>query len=288
MVNHVDMFKKFFVGLIQTLNWWVVGALLVVFVLLRIRKVGMFTWAMSWWVASYVTLTFGFRVGVPGSVVMIYMAIITGSILAYASSSRERWADFTRPVLDLVLKPSRRFLLALVVLAIPAAAAANVYMKMNVPVLAPQFGRTIHPAPPTEITVHDNTIDLVSGHNPYRHLEADDPEAFAAHVENGRRIYFENCFYCHGDAMAGDGMFAYGLNPIPTNFTDANNLPAFQETFIFWRVAKGAPGMPEEGGPWESAMPAWEDFLTEEEMWDVVLFLYDYTDFAPRENEEHH
>ena len=29
-------------------------------------------------------------------------------------------------------------------------------------------------------------------------------------------------------------------------------------------------------------MPAWEKFLTEEEIWDVVLFLYDYTGQRPR------
>ena len=65
-------------------------------------------------------------------------------------------------------------------------------------------------------------------------------------------------------------MYAHGLNPIPTNFTDAGRAsPQLQETFLFWRIAKGGPGLPEEGGPWDSAMPAWEKFLTEEEMWDV-------------------
>jgi hypothetical protein len=35
-------------------------------------------------------------------------------------------------------------------------------------------------------------------------------------------------------------------------------------------------------------MPAWEKFLTEEEMWDVVLFLYDFSDQQPRAREEGH
>ncbi len=114
------------------------------------------------------------------------------------------------------------------------------------------------------------------------------PEEFAEHVDNGRRVYFQNCFFCHGDLAAGDGMFAYGLNPIPSNFTDQGVLPMLQESFLFWRVAKGAPGLPEEGGPWDSAMPAWEKFLTEEEMWDVILFLYYYNDYRPRALTEHH
>jgi hypothetical protein len=29
-------------------------------------------------------------------------------------------------------------------------------------------------------------------------------------------------------------------------------------------------------------MPAWENFLSEDDMWNVIAFLYDYTDFKPR------
>ena len=71
------------------------------------------------------------------------------------------------------------------------------------------------------------------------------------------------------------------LNPIPTNFADGQTLPNLSETFLFWRIAKGGPGMPEEGAPWDTAMPAWEKFLKEEEMWDVILFLYDFTGERP-------
>jgi hypothetical protein len=35
-------------------------------------------------------------------------------------------------------------------------------------------------------------------------------------------------------------------------------------------------------------MPAWELHLTEEEMWDVVLFLYDFSGFRPRALHEDH
>ena len=33
-------------------------------------------------------------------------------------------------------------------------------------------------------------------------------------------------------------------------------------------------------------MPAWEKHLKEEEMWDVILFLYDFTGLRPRAREE--
>jgi hypothetical protein len=34
-------------------------------------------------------------------------------------------------------------------------------------------------------------------------------------------------------------------------------------------------------------MPAWEDFLTEDEIWAVILFIYEQTGWQPRVMEEH-
>ncbi|NIP59075.1 MAG: cytochrome c [Gemmatimonadetes bacterium] len=33
-------------------------------------------------------------------------------------------------------------------------------------------------------------------------------------------------------------------------------------------------------------MPAWEDFLTEDEIWSVIIFLYEQTGLTPRTWEE--
>ena len=259
-------------------------ALLAVGKVLKFRTLG---WAFVWWIALYVFVNYGFKVPVPASVAGIYMGIVLLALFSFVTASKERSEEFFTPIKQLVNDPAKRPILALVVLAVPALAAVNVYAKMTVPLEAPAFGRTIHPAPPDAISVHDQEISLITADNPYRHLETDDPEAFAEHVQNGRRVYFENCFYCHGDGMAGDGMYAHGLNPIPTNFTDSQIIPILQESFLFWRIAKGGPGLPEESGPWDTAMPAWENFLTEEEMWDVVLFLADFTEYTPRARSEH-
>lgn len=250
-------------------------------------KAGMLTWALLWWVGMFIAITWGFVIPVPSSVVTMYMAIITGALFAYITSDIERTASFMAPLIQVTTQARYRIILMLILLAVPLFAAWNVYRGMQVPLEAPSFGRTVHPAPPDTITVHETEIDLIIADNPYRELDPASDE-FKSHATNGRRVYFENCFWCHGDAMAGDGMFAHGLNPIPTNFTDQGVLPMLQESFLLWRVAKGAPGMPEEGGPWDSAMPAWETFLTEEEMWDAILFLYDYTGYQPRAQEVHH
>ncbi len=50
---------------------------------------------------------------------------------------------------------------------------------------------------------------MVRGEIPFRALEKTDPKAYQKHVENGRRVYYSNCFFCHGDALGGDGMYAH-------------------------------------------------------------------------------
>ena len=264
------------------MSWLVILLIVGTLIVLRRFKLGMLAWLAVCWLASFAFIRFGFDVPVPMSVVKLYMGIVSGALLAYIFSDQDRLAQVKEPLTAFMTERRYAALLALVALAIPTAVAASIYFDMTAPAKPPVFGRTVHPAPPAEITVLDKQFDLNTLDNPYRHLETDDPEAFATRVANGREVYYKNCFYCHGDLMAGDGMFIHGLNPIPTNFQDQGTLPILQESFVFWRIAKGAPGLPEEGGPWASAMPAWERFLTEDEMWNVVLFIYDFTGARPR------
>jgi mono/diheme cytochrome c family protein len=238
-------------------------------------------------VGTYVFFRFGFAAPIPASVVSLYMGIVSIAILAYVSSSDERREEVFRPLLRLMTEKRYTALLGATVVAIPALAAANVYVQMNVPLEPPFFPRTVHPASPLEITVHDRKIDLEAGENPFGPLERSNPDEYRRRVENGRKIYYQNCVFCHGDTMAGNGMFVHALDPIPTNFTDQGALAMLRDTFLLWRISKGGPGLPEEGGPWDTAMPAWEKFLTEEEMWETILFLYDFTGQRPRANEVH-
>src|SRR5207249_11069200 len=55
-----------------------------------------------------------------------------------------------------------------------------------------------------------------------------------------------------------------------------------QEAYLFWRIAKGGPGLPKESKPWNSVMPAWEDRLSAEDIWKVIMYLYDATGYQPR------
>jgi hypothetical protein len=266
------------------MNILVVLAVLAAFGLLRFLRANLLLWAVAWWLGIYVLVRFGFAAPIPSSVISIYMGIVSLAVLAYMSSSRERREEVSRPLVRFMTEKRYTPFLAAAVVALPVLAAANVYVRMNAPLQPPYFARTVHPASPSEITVHDKKIDLDAGDNPFRQLEKSNPQEFRQHVENGRRVYYRNCVFCHGDNMSANGMFAHGLDPIPTNFHDT--IPLLRETFLLWRISKGGPGLPDEGGPWDTAMPAWEKFLKEDEMWDAILFLYDFTELKPRAREE--
>ncbi len=231
------------------MNILVVLAVAAAFGVLRFLRANLLTWAVAWWVGIYLLLRFGFSAPIPSSVITIYMGIVSLAVLAYVSSSQERRAEVSRPLVRLMTEKRLTPLLVASVVAIPALAAANVYVQMNVPIQPPLFSRTVHPASPSEISVHDKKFDLDGGENPFRQLETSNPAEFRQHVEHGREVYYRNCVFCHGDNMTGNGMFVHGLDPIPTNFADPGTIAMLRETFLFWRISKGGPGLPEEGGP---------------------------------------
>jgi len=264
----------------------VILPILAVMVLLRLLRAGVLTWMIVWAVGMYVALLYGFVTPIPDSAVHIYLSITALALFAYATSSRERLRGTVEPLLSFAGDSRYVLPLAIVALAIPGLVAWSIYQSSFQPIQPPFFGRTVHPSPPAEISSHGQKIDLIHGESPFRGLEKTDAKAFREHVENGRRIYYSNCFFCHGDALGGDGMYAHAVNPVPANFQDSGVLPNFQETFFFWRIAKGGPGMPDEGAPGDSVMPEWERFLTNDEIWDVILFLYADTGYRPRTFEE--
>src|ERR1700754_1917415 len=105
-------------------------ALLAVFGILRFRRAGLLLWAGAWWVGIYVLLRFGFTAPIPSSVVTLYMGIISLAIMAYVSSSQERRDEVSGPLVKFMTDRRYTALLAATVVAIPALAAANVYVQM--------------------------------------------------------------------------------------------------------------------------------------------------------------
>ena len=94
------------------LRWPVVLAIVVLFVLLRLRHARSFAWAFACFASIYAFVRFGFVTPIPFSVVVIYMFITTLALTAYVSSSAVRREEFLAPLVALVNEDRMRPLLA--------------------------------------------------------------------------------------------------------------------------------------------------------------------------------
>jgi len=218
---------------------------------------------------------------VPNSVVFQYMLTVVVGVLLWVSDNEERWTAFKRPIHRTLVEPERKLLRGALLVLLPLLVAFVTWNQVKPALAAPPSFRAIHPAPPGEISFRGSAIRITGLENPLRSRGS-----LEDHYEEGKRVYYQNCLACHGDALNGRGHYAHGFNPAPLNFQDVGTIAQLTESFVFWRIAKGGPGLPNEGTPWNSAMPAWEDFLTEDEIWAVTVFLYEQANKTPRTWEE--
>jgi len=242
-----------------------------------------FTQAVIVLVLSFVVLKYGISPPAPWSVITLYMGIILFALLIYVSSDSDSWREFVRPMWETLVRPERRLLRTVLLVALPILLGYYAYTQAAAKPQAPPELRAVHPAPPASIQFRGKEIAIAGFDNPLRK----DAGAFKRHVAVGGEIYIRNCMYCHGDNLDGKGHFAAGFNPPPANFQDPGTIAMLQEAYLFWRIAKGGPGLPKESTPWNSVMPAWEDRLTEEQTWQVIMYLYDATGQQPRRWESH-
>jgi mono/diheme cytochrome c family protein len=229
-------------------------------------------------VLAFVVLRFGIRPPAPWSVLTLYMAIIAMALLIFVSSDRDSWRDFVRPMWLTLTEPRYVILRWVIVVGVPLLLGYYAYSQAAAKPQAPPELRAVHPAPPASIQFRGKDIDISGVENPLRK----DAAAFRKHVAAGGEIYVRNCVYCHGDNLDGKGHFAHGFSPPPANFQDPGTIAMLQEAYLFWRIAKGGPGLPRESTPWNSVMPAWEDRLSEEQIWQTIMYLYDATGQQPR------
>ena len=58
----------------------------------RLFRVPLLAWLAAWFVAVAAVLRFGFAVPIPQSVLNLYLAIVAGALVVYATTDRERAA----------------------------------------------------------------------------------------------------------------------------------------------------------------------------------------------------
>ncbi len=238
-------------------------------------------------VLAFCLFRFGIRPPMPASVLSLYMAITLMAVLVYVSSNSDSWRAFVTPLWRVLTDPGYRAVRLTLGVLIPVLVGYYAYSQASAPAEAPLELRAVHPAPPATITFRGKEVNLQSADTPVRKEIKQTPANREKHLAAGAAIYIRNCMYCHGDLLDGQGHFAAGFNPQPADFVGPNTIAQLAEGYVFWRIAKGGPGLPKESTPWNSAMPAWEDRLTEEQVWQVVYYLYETTGHPPRVMDSH-
>jgi len=107
------------------------------------------------------------------------------------------------------------------------------------------------------------------------------PESLA----NGKQLYAQNCAACHGENGAGDGVFANDLNEAgeasmqtmtgahdmvmqtPVDFTDPTRMLGASPALLQGKILRGGMG---------TGMPMWGVIFTEEQIWDLIAYIYSF------------
>ncbi|MCK4846147.1 MAG: cytochrome c [Deltaproteobacteria bacterium] len=213
----------------------------------------------------------------PASVLSIYMILSIIVILLVMTSTDEGSAELFNPIIRVLY--GRSLLRYLLLLILPLVFAYTTYSHVASLGEPSTTRRVVHPPPPSVITAYGKTTELRKMKNPFK---GKGELIFKEAVAEGGRVYFERCFFCHGAKLDGKGHLARGMVPKPLPFTGSDTIAQLEEAYVFWRIAKGGEGLPPESSPELSVMPAWDGILTEDEVWQVVSFIYDYTGNVPR------
>lgn len=108
------------------------------------------------------------------------------------------------------------------------------------------------------------TFDLQVLANPNESTRPNPVPASAASIRTGEALYSQNCAPCHGVQGKGDGPAGMALNPRPGDLTVHAAPGIHTDGQLFEWISGGFPG---------SAMPAFEELLTEEERWHLVNYI---------------
>ncbi|MBI3738012.1 MAG: c-type cytochrome [Chloroflexi bacterium] len=104
-------------------------------------------------------------------------------------------------------------------------------------------------------------------------------------LANGQKLFAQNCAACHGEKGAGDGVFADDLAAAgetskqnmsgdnnmtmqkPADFTDSERMLGASPALLQGKILRGGMG---------TGMPMWGSIFTEEQIWDLIAFIYSF------------
>src|SRR5216110_455130 len=89
---------------------------------------------------------------VPKSVVLQYMATVLVGVLIWVSDDEARWTRFKEPLHEVLIQPRLKLVRNGLLAAVTLIVGCLTYSQVKASVAAPSNLRSIHPAPPSQIT----------------------------------------------------------------------------------------------------------------------------------------
>ena len=87
-----------------------------------------------------------------------------------------------------------------------------------------------------------------------------------ATLRHGADVYAQSCAACHGVSGHGDGAAGQQLSPRPADLSWLAHSHMADDGYVYWTVAEG-------GQPVGSAMPAFKESLSQNDIWSVVTYV---------------
>lgn len=207
--------------------------------------------------------------GLPTPLVNFYMMFIIAGAIIHITLD-EKGIEELKELLDFILSDQRNAVWRLVFLLIlPVFIAFGVYGKVKTSYNPPPLLFTPHPTPPQWV-VDLNVPEWAADHNRWDQTN----------IEEGRRIYEDNCLVCHGENADGRGPIAHAIRypSSPTNFKEPGTIAQLPLSYVYWRVRDGGIGDKQ----FRSAMPGWGEELDDDEIWKVIIYIYTKAGVKPR------
>ncbi len=108
---------------------------------------------------------------------------------------------------------------------------------------------------------------LMSNGVPQKYAELSNPlPSSPENISAGKELYNINCMSCHGETGLGDGVAGKSLDPAPADLISSLSMPMSSDSFLYWSISAG-------GSAFNSAMPAFESVLNENERWQIITYL---------------
>jgi mono/diheme cytochrome c family protein len=83
-------------------------------------------------------------------------------------------------------------------------------------------------------------------------------------LARGQVVYAAQCETCHGATGMGEGPAGQALDPAPAPIAHTSQM--LSDGYLYWRISEG-------GHDFATAMPAWQDALSEQARWDLINYM---------------